>query len=66
MKIPGIAVTLDNAAGGACLIDATKTPITSEYTTGNVTIRGYEDPAGTPADQHNNVKADVWWTATTP
>lgn len=62
-KIPGIAATLDNAAGGKCFIDETKTPITSEFTTGNLTLTGYNDPAGTP-DQHGNVRVDVWWSAT--
>jgi len=61
-KIPNINVTLDNAAGGKCLIDETKTPITSEITTSNVLATGYTDPAGTPADQHSNVRSDVWWT----
>jgi len=60
-KVPGIAVTLDNAAGGKCLLDETKTPITSEYTTGNTLATGFTDPAGTPADKHSNVRSDVWW-----
>ena len=47
-----------------CLIDVSKTPFSSEYTTGNTTITGFNDPAGTPADQHGGTRADIWWTAT--
>ena len=62
-KVPNIAVELDGTTA-KCLIDVTKTPITSEYTTGNTTITGFNDPAGTPADKHGGVRADIWWTAT--
>jgi len=61
-KVPGIKTTLDNAAGGKCLLDETKTPITAEYTTGNTIAVGFNDPAGTPADKHGGTKVDVWWT----
>jgi hypothetical protein len=63
-KIPGIVITADKAVGGNCIFNETKTPLTSEFTTGNTTVTGFEDPVGTPADQHNNVRNDIWWTAT--
>jgi hypothetical protein len=63
-KVPGIVTKFDKVAGGSCIFNETKTPITSEYTTGNTTVTGFEDPAGTPADQHNKVRNDIWWTAT--
>jgi hypothetical protein len=62
-KVPNIAVTMDGTTA-QCLLDVTKTPITSEYTTGNTTVTGFTDPAGTPADSHSNVTTDVWWSAT--
>jgi hypothetical protein len=61
-KVPGIAVTL-HGTPAQCILNP-EPPITAEYTTGNTTITGFTDPAGTPADQHSKVTTDVWWSAT--
>lgn len=53
-KVAGIFTTLDSPSHGACLLDETKTPITSEYTTGNSIVTWEED----------GTVANAWWTAT--
>ena len=62
-KVPGISVEVDGTTA-QCLFHVGVTPLTTEYTTGNTTITGFNDPAGTPADQHGGTRADIWWTAT--
>ena len=62
-KVPNIGIEWDGTTA-QCLFDVTKTPIVGEYTTGNTTVTGFNDPFGTPADQHGGTRADIWWTAT--
>lgn len=53
-KVPGIVVAVKNNV--KCPIDVTKTPLTSEYTTGNTLVTAETDPAtGTPA------MINGWW-----
>jgi hypothetical protein len=61
-KVSGIAVTL-HGTQAQCLINP-EPPVTGEFTTGNTTVTGFTDPAGTPADSHSKVTTDVWWSAT--
>jgi hypothetical protein len=63
-KVPGIVVTFHKVVGGNCIFNEAHTPLTSEYTTGNTTVTGFEDPAGTAADKHGSTRNDIWWTAT--
>jgi hypothetical protein len=49
-NVPNIPVTLDGTTAN-CLLDVTSTPITSAYTTGNITVKA---TAG-------GVAADGWW-----
>ena len=62
-KVPNIAVTLHGTTPQSG-IDVNTPPFTGEYTTGNTTITGFNDPAGTPADKHGGTRADIWWTGT--
>jgi len=51
-KVPGIAMKLEGTKA-QCFMDPAKTPITGEYSTGNVLLTSETDPGG--------VMANAWW-----